>query len=310
MSNKDLNNIIRACMSFLLIATLIAFISGLNLGKLSIFDGFGDDFEDSTGPGDDSGQGSGGDSDSDLDGGLGDGTDEPNEPKCDHRDANDNNICDKCGVKFSDGKEPSSEPEEPDEPEDPEEPQCNHVDLDESGTCDKCGAEYSDGYEPDDYKQMPGSSNSNPKISEFEEYAYNKKDGEIIKEYDVWKTEVDINVLYWVEAYYSSDFELELDNILYVIPVKVEAHGYLYKIRINFTSKSYYDYYAEGIWCDNAYFYEYNEDELYVDILYYYNEDSQGDSFFPDVSSDTIRFKDNLVVPKSAIASIDVYVRY
>ena len=54
--------------------------------------------------------------------------------ECQHKDANDDNLCDKCGNDFSDGKDQVT-------------PQCNHRDADDNFKCDKCGALYTDGNE-------------------------------------------------------------------------------------------------------------------------------------------------------------------
>ena len=46
--------------------------------------------------------------------------DEPEAPTCEHRDADDNGVCDSCGEAYSDGED-VIEPEEPDEPSEPTE---------------------------------------------------------------------------------------------------------------------------------------------------------------------------------------------
>ena len=56
-----------------------------------------------------------------------DGKDLPDEPVCQHRDADDNNLCDKCGEAFEDGKDVADEPE------------CTHRDADDNNLCDSCG---------------------------------------------------------------------------------------------------------------------------------------------------------------------------
>ena len=55
--------------------------------------------------------------------------------RCHHRDANDNGRCDKCGIKYWDGRDI------------PDDPECQHRDADDDGYCDKCGIEFSDGDE-------------------------------------------------------------------------------------------------------------------------------------------------------------------
>ena len=52
---------------------------------------------------------------------------------CQHRDADDNNLCDKCEEKYTDGKDL------------PDYAICQHRDADDSGLCDYCNGVYSDG---------------------------------------------------------------------------------------------------------------------------------------------------------------------
>ena len=53
---------------------------------------------------------------------------------CQHRDADDNSLCDKCGESYTDGNETAATP-------------CQHRDADDNSLCDKCGESYSDGDE-------------------------------------------------------------------------------------------------------------------------------------------------------------------
>ena len=74
-----------------------------------------------------------------------DGVDIPVEPECDHRDADDDNLCDKCGESYSDGVDI------------PVEPECDHRDSDDDNLCDKCGESYSDGKDiPDETVYLNG----------------------------------------------------------------------------------------------------------------------------------------------------------
>ena len=51
---------------------------------------------------------------------------------CQHRDADDNSLCDKCGESYTDGKDvDDSTP-------------CSHRDADDNSLCDKCGESYTD----------------------------------------------------------------------------------------------------------------------------------------------------------------------
>ena len=54
---------------------------------------------------------------------------------CQHRDADDNSKCDKCGEDYTDGKDVEDEPTP-----DP----CRHRDADDNSKCDKCGEDYTD----------------------------------------------------------------------------------------------------------------------------------------------------------------------
>ena len=62
-----------------------------------------------------------------------DGKDLPDEPVCQHRDANDDTACDSCGGYYEDGKDLLDAPV------------CQHRDADDNGKCDKCGVAYTDG---------------------------------------------------------------------------------------------------------------------------------------------------------------------
>ncbi len=59
---------------------------------------------------------------------------------CQHRDADDNSLCDKCGESYTDGKDiADSTP-------------CQHRDADDNSLCDKCGESYTDGKDlPDEH---------------------------------------------------------------------------------------------------------------------------------------------------------------
>ena len=52
---------------------------------------------------------------------------------CQHRDADDDGLCDKCGDGYTDGKDL------------PDEPACQHRDADDNGKCDECGEDFEDG---------------------------------------------------------------------------------------------------------------------------------------------------------------------
>ena len=52
---------------------------------------------------------------------------------CQHRDADDNLLCDKCGESYTDGKDVEDAPV------------CQHRDADDNLLCDKCGENYTDG---------------------------------------------------------------------------------------------------------------------------------------------------------------------
>ena len=153
---KDYRNVSKGIVSVLIVVIIVSGLLSLlaSLKKLSIFDGFRDSLEEyfpggpSPGEEGDHGEGS---SDGSGDGSADDNGDseDSEESRCDHRDKNDNGICDKCGAEFSDGDEPSTEPEGPEEPE------CEHVDANDDNVCDKCGAEFSDGDEPSTEPEGP-----------------------------------------------------------------------------------------------------------------------------------------------------------
>ena len=83
----------------------------------------------------------------------GESGEEPTE--CEHRDENDDGLCDKCGEVYSDGEEPC---EHRDENKDEYcdicglHYYCRHIDEDDNGLCDKCGEVYSDGEEPCEHR--------------------------------------------------------------------------------------------------------------------------------------------------------------
>ena len=57
---------------------------------------------------------------------------------CEHRDADDNSLCDECGAEYTDGKDVEDEPT------------CEHRDADDNSLCDKCGEAYTDGKDIED----------------------------------------------------------------------------------------------------------------------------------------------------------------
>lgn len=159
---KDYRNISKGIVSVLIVVIIVSGLLSLlaSLKKLTIFDGFrasleeyfpggpspGEEGDDGEGSSDGSGDGSADD--------TGDSEDSE-ESRCDHRDKNDNDICDKCGEGFWDGDEPGTEtptpdtPIDPEEPEEPEEPECEHLDADDNDVCDECNVSFSDGDNPD-----------------------------------------------------------------------------------------------------------------------------------------------------------------
>ncbi len=59
---------------------------------------------------------------------------------CQHRDADDNSLCDKCGESYTDGIDVTLE----------NTPSvCQHRDADDNALCDKCGEAYTDGIDDD-----------------------------------------------------------------------------------------------------------------------------------------------------------------
>ncbi len=67
-----------------------------------------------------------------------DGKDIEDEPECQHRDAEDNSLCDECGEAYADGKDIEDKPE------------CQHRDADDNSLCDECGEAYADGKDIED----------------------------------------------------------------------------------------------------------------------------------------------------------------
>ncbi|MBE6645533.1 MAG: hypothetical protein E7612_09215 [Ruminococcaceae bacterium] len=141
MTKKELKDVIKGFASLLIIVALLSFFVKI-IGSAKIkdkldtwLDGEGSSDTGNPGgsnPGEDGSGGSSGNS----------GNNESEESECSHVDANDDNVCDKCGVEFSDGDDTTIEP---DAPYEPEEPECEHVDANDDNVCDKCGAEFSDG---------------------------------------------------------------------------------------------------------------------------------------------------------------------
>ena len=64
---------------------------------------------------------------------------------CQHRDADDNSLCDKCGESYTDGKDVEDSTS------------CQHRDADDNTLCDKCGESYTDGKDIDDGEPIPHS---------------------------------------------------------------------------------------------------------------------------------------------------------
>jgi hypothetical protein len=57
---------------------------------------------------------------------------------CQHRDADDNSICDTCGEGYTDDKDADNSTP------------CSHRDADDNSLCDKCGESYTDGKDVED----------------------------------------------------------------------------------------------------------------------------------------------------------------
>ena len=74
--------------------------------------------------------------------------------KCEHRDADDNSLCDKCGESFTDAKDLTCEHRDADDNSlcdkcgesftDERDIACEHRDADDDGKCDKCGESFTD----------------------------------------------------------------------------------------------------------------------------------------------------------------------
>ena len=70
---------------------------------------------------------------------------------CQHRDEDDNSLCDKCGKDYEDGRDVEGNPV------------CQHRDADDNTLCDKCGESYEDGRDKEDetpcqHKDTDGNS--------------------------------------------------------------------------------------------------------------------------------------------------------
>ena len=70
---------------------------------------------------------------------------------CEHRDADDNALCDKCGEAFTDGTETPDTPPAT----------CEHRDANDDDLCDKCGEAFSDGAETPDTPPTPDGDREN-----------------------------------------------------------------------------------------------------------------------------------------------------
>ena len=239
-----------------------------------------------------------------------DGENPTPDESCQHEDKNDDNVCDKCGEAFSDGDENENLDET-----------CQHEDRDDNNKCDKCDEPFSDGecehsylssgfcayckkdkngFTINEYDRVPGSS-SNPYIADHVDTIVYEVSGKT-ETFEIWETKVDINVLYWNDAFYSNECLVEMDGAFNIIPSKVTADHGLYKVRIVFASLFDYERYALKLVSSNANHFEYNKDELYVDI-FYFDESIVHD----DYKFDIISLSDGSSVPKQAVASIDVY---
>ena len=275
------------------LALAIAFINNFSQEKDISFDSGGTHSPDGSGgtgntdsPGDNGesgGEGTGGD----VPPPEPEEPEEPQEPECEHVDSDDNNFCDNCGVQFSDGAENPSNPE-------PEEPECNHRDINDNGMCDKCYDDFSDGTERGT-ADLPANGVF---VGDFAVEDSN----EIIQYYEVIKTEVDLEVLYWNDEYYADTFKLEMDTLYHIIPVTVEGYQYLHKIRITFLNYSDFSLYASSIEASGVHQIISNESGLYIDLLY------SDESYYREVTSSEITLSNGGGIRKELIKSIDVFV--
>ena len=71
---------------------------------------------------------------------------------CQHRDADDNSLCDKCGESYTDGKDINDSTP------------CQHRDADDNSLCDNCGESYTDGKDlPDEHTHSCTVKNTDSK---------------------------------------------------------------------------------------------------------------------------------------------------
>jgi hypothetical protein len=66
-------------------------------------------------------------------------------PLCQHRDIDDNGVCDKCEQAYADGKDS---------------PTCQHRDADDDTICDYCYADYTDGKDIPDCQHRDADDNN------------------------------------------------------------------------------------------------------------------------------------------------------
>ena len=78
-----------------------------------------------------------------------DGDDLKKPPECEHRDADDDSLCDECDEPFSDGKDLDDDP-----------PACQHRDANDNSLCDKCGEPFSDGKDINTCQHRDANDNS------------------------------------------------------------------------------------------------------------------------------------------------------
>ncbi len=100
---------------------------------------------------------------------------------CNHRDGDDNALCDECGLAFEDGEETPEDPETPETPENPSDPEtpeaCEHRDADDNGECDECGEDFEDGCDRE-HKDTNDDGKCDEGGEAFEDGCDNHSDGD------------------------------------------------------------------------------------------------------------------------------------
>ncbi|MBE6536885.1 MAG: hypothetical protein E7673_02920 [Ruminococcaceae bacterium] len=252
---------------------------------------------------------------------------------CEHRDANDDGLCDKCGMSYEDGEDDLTA----------QYTLYFMVDDDVYHTCTVTAqsvvtfpeAPYKSGYvfigwyynengvtkqfysntllslrltrdltlkavfstNEDYYSGQVGAEGSYPKISEIVKVNVPGNISSEVQTFTIKRLDVDLDVLYYTDGFYGDNCSIQRNDVYYMIPLTTTARdSYLYEVKIFFNS-AYYNAYKEDI---RASYGQVGFDDANCCVIISYHSNEEIDS---SVVTDYIMGD----IPRSWIKSMEIY---